>query len=87
LNTWLLPIKDFSPFPQAHAQGIRYPSHLFIMMGWYKDEWWFDEHADNISCSSADRESVLEYALTVLHFNFHIQDDISTTSGIVSAWL
>lgn len=69
---------------QAYAQGIHYPSHLLIMMGWYEGKWWLRRvSGENLTCNSEQMESILEHALTVHHFNFYIPDDLQTSSGIV----
>ena len=67
---------------QAYHAGLSYPKDLLIMMGWYLDEWWLTQTED-LNCTAEQRESIMEHALTVHHFNFMIDDDMETTSGIV----
>ncbi len=67
---------------QAYRADLHYPGHLIILMGWYLEDWWMMQTED-LNCSAEERESIMNYALAVHHFNFLIPEDVQTTSGIV----
>lgn len=66
---------------QAYEKNMKYPRFLIILMGWYEGKWWLRESDE--SCSSKEREEILEYALSVHHFTYRIPNNLTTTSGIV----
>ena len=54
-------------------------------MGWYDGKWWLRQtEGEGLDCTGQQRESILEHALTVHHFNFYVPNEMNTTSGIVS---
>ena len=70
---------------EAYRRGLHYPQYQFILMGWYEGEWWLRQtEEEGLNCTGKQRESILEHALTVHHFNLYVPDEIQTTSGIVS---
>ena len=50
---------------------------------WYAPRWWLLEDED-YSCTAEERESVLPTSLAFLHFEFLEDDNLTTTTGIVS---
>ena len=74
----------FTLSPQAFQRGLRYPQYMFITYAWYTPGWWkLQPAAENLSCSSDDRASVLPRALAMIHFdteeNFDLESPTDTT--------
>ena len=73
--------------PQAHRRGYRYPRYLFFMIPWYVSGWWRFE-PDSYGCTVAERETTLEFSITVMNLPFAIYLNESTVTetggGLVS---
>ena len=62
---------------------MKFPVHLLLTAAWYAPRWWLLEDED-YSCTAQERESVLPTSLAFLHFEFLEDDNLTTTTGIVS---
>ena len=67
---------------QAYRRGLRYPSHFIIFMGWYQGRWWLRQDGSE-TCTAEERETIMQYFITVHHYNFLVPDDRNTTTGLV----
>ena len=56
-------------FSQAYRKGYRYPQYLFFLIPWYVDGWWRFE-PDSYGCSVEERETTLEYSMTIMNLPF-----------------
>ena len=67
--------QSISPSPEFH-----YPGYVWIIPGWYKDNWWREEVARDleISCSDQDLEQFILNTLSIQISNNTI-DSISPT--------
>ena len=77
----------FTFSPQAFQRGLRYPQYMFLTYAWYTPGWWKRQPAaENLSCSSDDRASVLPRTLAFIHADVEENFDLEplTDTGIVS---
>ena len=56
---------------------------MFLTYGWYEDRWFAEEMQED-NCTSAQRESVLQYTVAVHRDEFLTNFSIITDTGIVS---
>jgi len=75
-------------FNQAYEQGIHLPRYLLLTLGWYSRFWWRENDAQ-LTCTVAQRESVLRDSLVFVQdefLNSSSPTDLNFTSstGIVS---
>jgi len=74
---------------QAFHNDIIYPKYLLLTLGWYREDWWTFEYNEQLNCSEADREAVLENSLAFLNFDFLDEKNdvnLTTDTGIVSSY-
>ena len=60
--------------------------YLLLTIGWYRRQWWRIEDV-GLTCTAADRESVLPLSLAFLNFHFlneKANANLTTDTGIVS---
>ena len=53
---------------QAYKRGFRYPQYVYIMYGWYRNQWWYPVSGENVTCNNSQMEQVLERSLTVTQY-------------------
>ena len=51
---------------QAYEQHIFYPRYIFLLYGWYEDQWWLEQENENLPCTAEQREMVLSNSLAVV---------------------
>ncbi len=75
---------------QAYQQGVFYPYHQFVILGWYGSQWWIGGEAtqeyllSEYGCTVEHREKALAYSLSVLQDEFASNYSKVVDSGIVS---
>ena len=69
---------------QAYNEGLRYPKYLFLLYGWYEQNWWMKDPGDMLNCTKEERETVLEYSLAIQVDEFITDDSAIADTGIVS---
>ena len=55
-------------FLQAFNLKLFPPDYVWILYGWYQDEFWTNISALNLSCSSEDLYKVIDNSITTSHF-------------------
>ena len=50
---------------QAAKRGWRYPQYVFMVYGWYREQWWYPEKEDNITCNIFQMEQAIERSLAI----------------------
>lgn len=71
---------------QAYKQGLRYPTHQFLIFAWYEDGWLVEpDPMRDLGCTLEERIRTLRYALAI-EVNQHITNaSLVTEGGLVSA--
>ena len=68
---------------QAQKQNMTYPGYVWIIQGWYSDQWWMEEDSN---CTSETLESFLNGTIGVSHFPTASNENQTTDIGIVSGY-
>ena len=71
---------------KAHQYHRHYPNYLWIVPGWYSDNWWkeFPDYLTTLNCTLTQVEQVLNRSLTLLPVPGHLN---STTAGVITTLL
>lgn len=71
---------------QALRRNLSSPGYVWIIPGWYGDEWWRDRVSGiEINCTLEDLEDFLNSSVVVVsQYPDSLNDTTVTTSGIVS---
>ena len=71
---------------QGASIGYHYPNYLWIVPGWYSDNWWreFPDYLTTLNCTLTQVEQVLNRSLTFLPVPGNIN---STTAGDITTLL
>ena len=69
---------------QAHKRGIGYPTHQFLLLGWYRENWLLESVTDSrLDCSLEERTQALQYAISVRELDFNSDRYVITEGGLV----
>ena len=68
---------------QAVQRGWQYPQYVFLLYGWYQDQWWYPLNGD-ILCNSSQMEQVIERSLTITQFPEILNQSKTTDTGTVN---
>ena len=73
-------------FSKAYQSRRYYPNYLWIVPGWYSDNWWreFPDYLTTLNCTLTQVEQVLNRSLTFLPVPGHLN---STTAGVITTLL
>ena len=71
-------------FVQAYRRGLKYPRFTFLHAAWWSDQWWRGKVTEGHNCTIEERETVVEYSLAVLLYEFIENDDDVAETGLVS---
>ena len=67
---------------QAFKRGWRYPQYVFIIFGWYNDNWFHPVNGD-INCTISEMEQTLNLAILVSQLAEILDRSQTTESGKV----
>ena len=74
----------FASLLQAFKRGLKYPRFTFLHAAWWSDQWWRGNVTEDHYCTIEERETVVEYSLPVLLFEYIENDDDIAETGLVS---
>lgn len=72
---------------QAYKQGLYGKRYVWIIIGWYEDNWWemkLDE--EHITCSAREMGEAVKGYLATDHMNLN-EDDVTSKKKTVSGWV
>ena len=69
---------------QAFKRGLKYPRFTFLHAAWWSDQWWRGSVTEDHNCTIEERETVVEYSLPVLLYEYIENDDDVAQTGLVS---
>ena len=70
---------------QAFKRRWQYPQYVFIVYGWYREQWWYPVETDNITCNSSQMEQVIERSLIITQCPEILNRSEITDIGLVSS--
>ena len=81
-------IKLLSVYLQAYKKGLHYPTHQFLLLGWYRDNWLVESVSDSggssrLNCSLEERWHTFQYAMLVRELDFNTDKNVLTEGGLV----
>ena len=71
-------------FLQAHRRGLKYPLFTFMHAAWWSPQWWQGNNSAGYECTLEERESVVEYSLAVLLYEYIANFSDVAETGLVS---
>lgn len=67
---------------QAYLRGLYGPNYLWIVLGWYDEQWWEEE--GDFSCTPSQLYEVIEGSIAVQHYPIINDTDKKVVGDIVS---
>ena len=73
----------------AKNMGLTSNNHLWILLGWYSNEWWITADSTDWSqykynCTSQDIIEAIKYSIAVDYYTYPTNPDATSISGYVS---
>ena len=70
---------------QAAKRGWQYPQYVYLLYGWYIDQWWYPMKEDNITCNRSQMEQAIERSLTITQYPEILNRSEITDIGMVNS--